>query len=451
MRIRKFTSATFLLLGALSTVFSEGVIAATLMELKKADKVRIKTWIEPRENIIARQRVDLQIEIATDTRFTRGTRIGVPDVKDAIVLRRENFAVNSTRNEGGRNWAVQQWTLVVYPQRDGVFEIPAISMRLSIAGEGLESVVGELETLPLRFVANTPESMHDKANWIATTRFEVNEHYDKSFDDLKPGDAVVRSISMSVDDLPAMMLPDIVVDNLPGIAVYPKPPRLEDTVNRGNYLAERTQVITYVFEKSGDYQLQKQTFYWWNLETQSIETIEVNAQIIEVRDLFATGDMSIKGQQPTEQQSTVELALIFKKIGVVFVFVIITGVIIHRLSKIQTRTREQADPLSEKALRKQFEAACHKNNLESAMGLLYKWLDNYGGKRFSGSVREQLAEINGVQLTVTFKSIMRTIYMSEQNDEIDLKLFANQFIGELRKLERRSVFDRFYVEFKLNG
>ena len=114
----------FFMLCVFLAVFSEGVTAATLIELKQADKVRIKTWIEPLENIIARQRVNLQIEIATDNRFSGGTRIGVPDVKDAIVLQREKFAVNSTRNEGGRNWAVQQWTLVVYPQRDGMFEIP---------------------------------------------------------------------------------------------------------------------------------------------------------------------------------------------------------------------------------------------------------------------------------------------------------------------------------------
>ena len=450
MRIRKFTSATFLLLGALSTVFSEGVTAATLMELKKADKVRIKTWIEPRENIIARQRVDLLIEIATDKRFSGGTRISVPDVKDAIVLQREKFAVNSTRNEDGKNWTVQQWTLVVYPQRDGVFEIPAISMRLSIAGEGLESVVGEVETLPLRFVANTPEPMRDKANWITTTHFEVSEHFDKSFDDLKPGDAVVRSISMSVNDLPAMMLPDIAVDNLPGIAVYPKPPRLEDRVNRGNYLAERTQVITYVFEKSGEYQLLKQTFYWWDLEAQSIKTVELDAQNLKVRDLIAD-NKTIEGQLPTEQQSGDELVIFLAKIGIVFVIVITIGAIVRKLSKIQTSTRVQAEPLSERALRKQFETACQEDNLGSAIGLLYRWLDNYGGKDFKGSVRERLIEIDQKQLKLAFMKIMRCIYAQEQDSEINLKLFANRFINELRKSDSRSVLDRFHVEFQLNG
>ena len=115
--------------------------AVTLAELFENDKVRIKVWIEPEKNIVARQQVNLQIEVATDKWFSSGTKIGYFEVKDAIVLQREKFAVNSIREEGEKTWTIQQWTLVIYPQRDGVFEVPAIPLQLSIAGDGAESVV----------------------------------------------------------------------------------------------------------------------------------------------------------------------------------------------------------------------------------------------------------------------------------------------------------------------
>ena len=81
----------FCLTFVLSEIFAQ---ATTLKDLQQADKLRMQTWIEPGENIVARQRVNLQIEISTANRFTSGTKIGAFEVKDAIVLQRERFAVD---------------------------------------------------------------------------------------------------------------------------------------------------------------------------------------------------------------------------------------------------------------------------------------------------------------------------------------------------------------------
>ena len=115
--------------------------ATTIEELQQADKLSIRTWVEPHENIIARQQVNLLIEIATDKWFSGGTKISAVDIKDAIVLQREKFSVNSSRYEQGTSWTVQEWTLAVYPQRAGAFEIPEITGQVSIAGDNLEAIV----------------------------------------------------------------------------------------------------------------------------------------------------------------------------------------------------------------------------------------------------------------------------------------------------------------------
>jgi hypothetical protein len=307
-----------------------------LQDLYQADRVRLKTWIEPQENIIARQQVNLQVEIATDRWFSGGSRIGDVEIKDAILLQREKFALNSSRSEDGTSWTVQQWTLVIYPQRGGLFEIPAIPVHLSIAGDNLESIVGELQTEPFSFTASLPEPLFEefeKTSWIATSHFSVDERFDKSFDDLKPGDAIVRSISMSAIDLPAMMLPNITPDKLQGIAVYPKPPQLTDKVNRGNYLAERSQIITYVFEKPGDYELPKQTFYWWNLETKTFETIELDARVMKVQDL--AGVAASGNLEPTAswQQTITGLFPTLAKTGLALLLAVIGWVAFRRLIK----------------------------------------------------------------------------------------------------------------------
>jgi hypothetical protein len=442
-----------IILCTLSAVSNLAATATTLKDLYQADKLRIKAWIEPRENIIARQQVNLQIEIATDKWFSGGTRFGPFEIKDAILLQRENFALNSSRKEDNASWTVQQWTLVIYPQRGGVFEIPTIPVHLSIAGDNLESIVGELQTEPFSFTAGLPEPMFqgmlEKTSWIVTSHFTINESFDKSFDDLKPGDAIVRSISMSAINLPAMMLPGITLDNLPGIAVYPKPPQLADKVNRGSYLAARSQIITYVFEKPGDYELAKQTFYWWNLETDTFETIDLEARVMKVHDSAEIAEGSNLEPTADWQQMITGLIPVLTKTGVALMLVALGWVVFRKLSKISTRTN-QSDKLSERALRKQFETACRKNNLQYALALFYQWLDNYGGKAFEGSVVGTLNEIDQTQLTEAFRNIMRTMYTPDRNKEIDLRLFANRFISELQKLDRPGRSSLFSVELKLN-
>jgi hypothetical protein len=443
------------LLCSLSAFFNVSVSAVTMMELKQADKVRIRTWIEPRENIIARQQVNLQIEIATDKWFSGGTKIGGIEVRDAIVLQREMFAMNSSRQEGDRNWTVQQWTLFVYPQRGGKFEIPQIPLRLSIAGEDLETIVGELNTRPLSFVAALPEpileNQLDKTGWIATTRFDVKESFDKPFDDLKPGDAITRQISMSADDLPAMMLPIIAEDGIQGMAVYRKPPRLTDKSNRGIFIAERIQVLTYLFENPGEYQLPQQTFYWWNLESQSLESIDLDAKTLEVRSLFDVGDGGIEQQPSTNQLSLVESIPVLNKVVFTFLLVIVIIVVFRRLRKkpIHVKLTEPRQ-LSEKDLRKQFESACRDSDPEHAMGLFYKWLDNFAGSAFKGSIQKTLNDFDQGQLTLAFKNITQTIYSADKSNQIDLKSFARTFISELKRSGGPRIFNSIKVELKLN-
>jgi hypothetical protein len=369
---------------------------------------------------------------------------------DAIVLQREQFAVNSTRSEDGKSWTVQTWSQVVYPQRDGVFRIPAIPLRLAIASEGLESIGGETFTSPLVFTAHTPVELQDKTSWIATTRFEVKESFNKSLDDLKPGDALIRTINMSVSDLPAMMLPEFTAEALPGMAIYQKTPEVMDRVNRGEYIAGRTEVLTYVFEQSGDYQLPAQTYYWWNLRSQSVESIELPAHALKVSPSSATGSEDAD-QQPAKQVWAGDITRLLKYAAATLILLLSIWFFARKLyrSFIHTRLPHSSLP-SERALRRQFKAACRQNNPEKAIPLFYNWLDNYAGDHFQGSVRQFFNKQDQDQLSTAFDGIMRSVYMENDDNRIDLKKFANLYIHELRRSEHPDGVNRWAIELKLN-
>ena len=454
MKAIKLTAVVFFYIFSMlaSLVFNTTMAnAQTLEELQKADNVRIKVWVEPEQNIIARQQVYLQIEVATDKWFSGGTQIGHFEIKDAIVLQREKFAVNSTRSEGEKNWTVQQWTLVVYPQRDGLFEVPVIPLKLSIAGDDAESIIGEVFTQPFNFEATIPEQAVDESNWITTSRFEIEESFNKTPDELKPGDALIRTIRMSADNLPAMMLPAVTLDDIQGIAVYAKPPQLNDKVNRGDYLAERTQVITYVFEKAGEYLLPKQSFYWWNLETESYEVIELEEHVLTISGSVSAVGQGEQASQGIDKNRLVELLPLIKKVIALLMILVVVWYVIRKLSKVYKKNRKtQPVPVAESELRKQFEKACANKELEKAMAIFYQWLDNYGGTAFDGSVRANLNRLDQAELTMAFENVMQSIYAREKDDKVDLMLFASQFISELKKSDSQTIFSHLSVDLKLN-
>lgn len=435
--------------GLLLLLVSITVSAATLAELQQADRLRIKTWIEPAEGIVARQQLKLQIEVATDKWFSGGTRIGHFEVEDAVVLQRENFALNSTRTEGDKSWTVQQWTLVVYPQRSGLFKIPAIPLNLSLTGDDLEPIKGQVQSQPLQFTAAQPGAMQGIETWVATSRFEVSETYDKSLEDLRPGDALRRTVSISADNLPAMMLPRLRTSDITGIAIYTKPAQLADKINRGEYRAERTQQLTYVFENPGEYQLPAETFYWWNLENGSLETITLAAQDLQVSGVPGqSGDAEATAVGFSERLDAL-LPMLYRVVVVIIILLAMLW-LFRKRKAVATRNEDIArgQPPAESRLLKQARKACRRNDDEKALGYLYQWMSHYGHNG-DGVIGTQVNELGNTALSQAYKEVMQAIYARDKSDS-DTCRFVDRFVAAVRSEHKPRNAIQWKVELKLN-
>ena len=436
--------------GLLMLLLSPPVFTASPAELQQADKLRIKTWVEPADGIVARQQLKLQIEVATDKWFSGGTRIGHFEIKDAIVLQRENFALNSTQTDGDKTWTLQQWTVVVYPQRSGVFEVPNVPLNLSIAGENLEAITGQTQTQPLKFSAAQPEALRDKQGWVATTRFEVDERFNKPIEELKPGDALTRTISMSADDLPAMMLPKALTDGLPGIAVYAKPADLADKVNRGDYLAERTQEITYVFENPGEYELPAQTFYWWNLETDSAEVITLPAHALVVVDLPGQpANLTGTPQLGFSDKLRNMLPLLYRASMVGILLLVGLWLARKLFSSFAVKKSDTGAPPSGSWLLKQAKLACRQNNHEKALSYLYQWIDHHGGNSCD-AISLQVNQLDNAELKLAYDKAMQAVYSKDKSHSTDTCRFIDQLTDAIKAQHKPHYRVQWSVEMKLN-
>jgi hypothetical protein len=421
----------------------------SLEDLLAQKNLEIRSWIEPEQDIVVSQRVQLKVEVSTEKWFTGGTRIKRLEIRDAMVLQPKGLATNFTRRVGADTWSAQEWTINIFPQQEGSFEIPALPITLSISGPDNKPVTGTVTTEPIQFHAVVPGELKGHKGWVATTQFDVDESFDKSLEDLKPGDSLGRTVRFRAENIAAMMLPEMKTENLDGLGVYRKSPRVRDDTNRGALVGERTETLTYVVERAGTYVLPVQTFYWWNLATGITETVTLPERIIStinapVKDKDVADK---KSDTPTFSQVDWRTFLDWMTYAAL-VSLLAWGFsrLIGRLK--QQRAKTALQPPSEAELRAAFLKASQQESPDKALAALYRWLDQNAGATYKGSVRIYLKNLEAENERDHFDKEMAGLYGMSTSEESSVREVGEHLItiirgqkGQWQKGKQKVTFD----------
>lgn len=253
----------------------------SIEELQASGHLHISSALTPDEGIVPGQRIRLTLEIATDTWFSGGTRIDIPEIPGLVILQTDQFASNASETRDGQTWVIQRWTLDVFPQRAGDFTIEPILLQLQV-NAGDADTKGELYSPQLQFNVAVPDSLTVAEQWVAAPEFTVRQSFDRSLDDLVAGDAFEQEILFEASDILAMMLPTYEVKQQVGLAAYPSPPELNNRINRGRTRARRSMRVSYIVEQPGKYLLPARDYYWWNTQRGELELLSLPETRIDV-------------------------------------------------------------------------------------------------------------------------------------------------------------------------
>jgi len=256
--------------------------AGDIQGLVTEGHLEVSSSISPDTGIVPGQRMTLSLEVATDTWFTGGTRISIPEVEQLVILQTEQFATNASENRKGQTWVVQRWNLDIYPQRAGTYSTGPIAMHVQVNAGTEGAVQGTLSAPAVSFRVALPEALQQAGFWVAAPSFQVEQTFDRELEGLAPGDAFERSIVFQASDVLSMMLPTFAEQAQPGLAAYPAPPQLEDNSNRGETRARRVRNISYVVEAPGEYLLPAQDYFWWDTGAWELKVISLPATEIRI-------------------------------------------------------------------------------------------------------------------------------------------------------------------------
>lgn len=271
-----------LLLLALATGAGHAAARLTVGDLVRDGHLTLDSSLSPGGSVVPGQKLQLVLTVATDTWFAGGTRITVPEVPGLVILQNEQFAANASENRGGKAWVIQRWTLDVFAQRAGRFTVGPVKLRVEVNGGSGGNVTGVITSTPVSFEVTLPEALKDVDQWLASPRFTVRQRFDRDLDGLAVGDAIEQEVILEASDVMAMMLPAYTPPEQDGLAAYPEPPALDNSINRGELKARRQTRISYVAEAPGEFVIPEREFFWWDTRSNELKVLSVPQTVIAV-------------------------------------------------------------------------------------------------------------------------------------------------------------------------
>ncbi len=262
---------------------ASSVSAMSVDELVSAGRLTVDVRVRVAEEHIVGQPALLEVEVATQRWFAKGSRVEPFNIADVVILQGSELAINGSKSISGKTWVSQIHEVTLYPTRVGRYELPPLSIYVSVNTEEHGVVEGVTLTDAKTFEVLLPKELQGIDQFIVSPNFSVS--LDGEFSSEQPyavGESVSQTITLTAEDSPAMMLPELMIPEIEGVSIYRKPSEVQDKANRGSLTGTRTESFTYIFERSGSFTIPQQTLYWWNSQSQELQEVLIDEQTWDV-------------------------------------------------------------------------------------------------------------------------------------------------------------------------
>lgn len=259
------------------------MLALTVCSAIVSGEVVLRTTVTPEPAWVG-QRVILRIDVLGDSGWAQITRFGDIDLAGAYVMRTDSQGMRLQETIDSTSYTGQRYELSIYPQVDGMVEVPAIPVTVTTKGWGPDAAenVQQANTQPATITARLPPGVEDASGLISTPQLIAEQEWQPSLEAAKVGDAFKRTITLQATDVSAMAFTPLQHTDIPGVGIYPSEPTVMDSTDRGSLTGKRIEVLTYVLERAGEVRIPDIVLAWWNLTDRKLERVELPGQLLNV-------------------------------------------------------------------------------------------------------------------------------------------------------------------------
>lgn len=221
--------------------------------------------------------------------------------KDAIVERLGN-AKNYEAFRNGVRYNVSELNFAVYPQHSGNLIFKPLTFEGSISTSRSQSLFDQFmgggkivrvrsQSLSVN-VEPRPDTIQLK-NWLPAEKVTLEEKWSADIKQLKTGEPVTRTITMTAKGQMSNYLPDLNLPEIDGFKQYPDKPAQDDKPSSKGMTGSRQIKIAMIPTRAGSFTVPAVTIPWWNTATETEEVVRLPATTLQVQ--------GIPGTQPTNQ------------------------------------------------------------------------------------------------------------------------------------------------------
>ena len=206
----------------------------------------------------------------------------------------------------GKQYAGLQFYYIVFPYKAGHYTLPAISITAETPPVGdykAQKVV--IKTKPISYIVKPVPKNFNGDDWFVAKDVSISESWDNPLKRLKVGDVINRTITIDAKGTLPQFIPELKTDSLNWSGVYPKQANLADTRDEYDANGERTQTITYLLEKEGDFTVPQESIEWFNpnsghIYKRSTPVVKIHVAANPNLGILKTLQDSLKAKQPIQ-------------------------------------------------------------------------------------------------------------------------------------------------------
>lgn len=259
---------------------------AAMASAQEADGPHVRVEIKP-SRVVVGQGVILSLEVLAPNYMPAPPVL--PDFQVRSLVTRQTSARNFVEQHDGVTYAGVRYEFTISPMEAGTFAILGQSVTVTYAAEPPATRTVSMPIPKLDLQAFIPPEARDLNPFVSANNITVEQSVDRSSQNLEVGDSVTRTVTVTANGLPAMLIPPVVFAPVDGFAIYPSQPDLQDVTDGRSGLQKgiRTEQVVYLLQKTGDYNLPPISLSWWNVRDQKIERTHIDEVGLHVADNLA--------------------------------------------------------------------------------------------------------------------------------------------------------------------
>ena len=404
-------------------------------QVVQAQKRGARIWATAnfnKQEVMVGEPLVVTVMVYTSTWFTQPPIFGEIQVPNALMVRLQQRTGSKMVTIARKQYPAIQQKFVVYPRRTGENILPAFEVTVECPPEGgYKGVKRVVKTKERIFTVLPPPEGMDTKNWLTAYDVDITDTWDKPLKDLKAGDVLERRLTINASGALAASIPPLSFDSIAFGSVYHKKPQLNNRQNASSFSGTRTEILTYLIEKDGDFIIPTVEVNWYSLKTKKIISKKIDSIPISVvenpnLEFILSQQKALQDQLALENEAVEDISEPFELYGlnwwqlllVVIVLISIVPILYRFIKQISIkRTERHKQNLESEShyFKLLLESVDQDSNKDIIKKLLF-WYDRFRGHKYGVQMRTFAAEVNQPELSSNLRDLSQQTY---KLDDID--------------------------------